>query len=195
MEGQGLRERKLRENREAYETACARIGGTPHVFRYYDQEDELSIDLLTAEDVPEQGLVSYSTLGLLHAPVGRRADGKPLRYEIAGICPREYEYFPNLLSRCAFEVLNAHFSCAHGSVYRDVVQAYLPGVPVKHLLLLENPDFWGGEPFPCIDLPEKQVRWLGIYPLWDQEADLPLGELLPLLHGISPWDWTRPPLV
>lgn len=191
-----IREQKLRENRRAYETACTLFGGSPRVLRYYDQPNELSMDLLTVEDAPAPGLISYSTLGLLHAPAGRRQDGRPLRFELAGVCPREYEYFPELLCRCAFDIMNARFSCGHGSIYRDMVRAYLPGAPMEHILLVENPDFWG-EPFPALELAEKRVRWLGVLPLWEQEAALLETEgprlLLERLGNCRAWDWTRPP--
>lgn len=158
---------QMRQNETLYHSVNGIFGGIPHVFRYYDQLDEISSDLLTVEDVPIKGVLSYSTLGLIHYPIGQRLDEKPLRIEIAGACYQEFEYYPNLLSSCAFEIMNAHFTCHRGAVYPDCVNMYVQGSPMKHLLFYPF-SFWGKE-LETISFEDKVVKWFTAIPISESE--------------------------
>lgn len=173
-------EDKLRQNETIYRAACAAFGGTPRVFRYYDQSDEISADLLTVEDQPGEGLVSYSTLGLIHHSIGLRRDDKPLRVELAGCCQERFEYYPNLLSACAFDVMNSHFAPAvlrpdgglNAAARRDIVNTYVQGSPMKHLLFLPTALAPWSAPLPPVSFTDKNTIWLAALPLSDAELRL-----------------------
>lgn len=194
--GNGILENKMQQNERVYREACAVFGGDPRVFRYYDQTDEVSVDLLTEEEVPLPGAVSYSTLGLIHYPIGQRAGDKPQRVELAAACYRKCEYFPNLLSCCAFDVMNARFSCRHGSVYPDAVNTYIQFSPMKHMLFVADGGFWQ-RPLPELAFGDKRVLWLTVLGISDSELVYlekhGLEALLARLRqaAVKPWDWER----
>lgn len=159
-------ERQLRRNEEVYRLACAAFGGAPRVFRHYDQSDEVSIDLLTVEDSPRPGLISYSTLGLQHYSAGLRENGKPLRSELTGVCCREYEYYPELLSACAFEIMSSHFPCRAGAVWQDCIQRYVQRSTLRHLLFAPCQN---GQMANPIDFEDQTTIWLQAVPISDGE--------------------------
>lgn len=204
-----LLEDKLRQNEMIYRTACTvfgvadRIGGEdpPRVFRYYDQHDEISTDLLTVAGSPRTGAVAYSTLGLIHHSVGLRRGDKPLRVELAAAGDARYEYFPNLLSSCAFDVINAHISCSElrrGICIRDRVHTYVQDAVPAHLVLLPASmvTFWAGT-FPDLAFPDKEVSWMLVLPVSDGELawyeQHGAEALLSLLQGVDLLDLEREP--
>lgn len=196
-------EQKLLQNETIYRTACDVFHQAPRVFRYYDQHDEISVDLLTVENSPAEGIVSYSSLGLIHYPIGLRREGKPLRAEIAGVCYARYEYYPNLLSSCAFDIINAHFACTPGAVYTDCVNMYVQGSPMKHLLFVEPDErfacFWE-KPLKPMDFGDKRTFWLLAVPIAESEFTYlqreGAGPLLERLreHQADPFDLERAPV-
>lgn len=208
---QTILEKKLHQNERIYREACTIFGGEPRVFRYYDQSDEVSIDLLTVEDAPLPDIVSYSTLGLIHYPkiapsVEAVPDGgfpvveKPCRMEIAGACRRKHEYLPNLLSFCCFEIINARFQCYHGSVYPDIINTYMQGSPLKHVLFVSIGGVWE-KPMPRLEFEDKTVQWLNAIPISDGEFTYlethGTEALLDLFreHKIDPYHWERKSLL
>lgn len=162
-------ERQLRQNEALYREACAVFGGAPRVFRHYHPAAEMSVDLLTGTDTPQQGAVSCATLGMMHYPVGQRAGEKPLRFEIAGACLAEYEYFPDLVSDCAMRIMAAQEKCYKGAVLNEVVRQYLPGSRMHHVLLAPF-SLWerplGGQAFDDVC-----VQWLTVLLISSAERD------------------------
>lgn len=160
-------EQKMQQNEQVYRQAGELFGGSSRVFRYYAQSDEISMDLLTAADVPRPGVVSYSTVGLQQHSVGLRSDGKPLRIEILAAGYARYEHYPDLLSGCSFAIINADFACAEGAVYRDSVNMYVQGSPMRHLLFAKL-SLWGKEPVD-LEFEDKKTIWLTAIPISDGE--------------------------
>lgn len=197
-------EQKMLQNEAVYRAACEIFAQPSRVFRYYDQHDEISVDLLTAENSPCEGVTSYSSLGLIHYPLGLRADGKPLRAEIAGACYDRFEYYPNLLSSCAFEIMNSHFVCAHGVVYPECVNMYVQGSPMRHLLFVqpdeETARYWE-QPLNPLDFADKRAVWLLAVPISDSELeylrDQGTEALLDRLREVraDPFDLERKPVL
>ncbi len=191
---------KMDQNGQAYQSVCGLFGGSPRVFRYYDQKDEVSVDLLIAEDSPGPGRNSYSTLGLMHHPAGMREDALPLRLELAGGCLKKYEYFPNLLSACAFELMCSRISCRHGCVGRDMVRTYVQFSPMQHILFYRGAGLWK-ESLPALRFPDKKVIWMTVLPLSDGELSF-LEENGPEMtlfllrdKGADLFDWGREPVI
>ena len=162
-------ETQLRQNEFLYRQACEVFGGTPRVFRHYDPSNEMSIDILTEQDVPQEQTVSCATLGMMHYPVGLREGGKPLRFELAGACKGPNENFPDLLSRCAIAVMGTKFRCFDGAVFPDLVRTYIPESRLPHILLTEY-SFWSA-PLEAVAFEPFNVRWLTAIFLSDSESD------------------------
>lgn len=187
---------KQKQNEVIYQTACRVLGGTPRVFRYYDQGDEVSVDLLTAKGSPREGRISYSTLGLIHNPIGLRKNEKPLRLEICGGCLEKYEYFPNLLSSCCFDIINCRFVCADGAVLKENVNAYVQRSTLRHTLFCPF-SLWDSA-FPELSFEDKTVNWLYALPISDGELRFLEAngseELLRLIRkaGVDVCDLERP---
>lgn len=202
---------KLQQNGDIYRAVCAVFGveaqiGTPEpprAFRYYDQYNETSIDLLTVPSSPRADAVSYSTLGLTHYPVGLRREELPLRIELAAACYDAYEYFPNLLSSCAFDIMSGHVSCreiGEGVCIRECVNTYVPGATLPHLVLLPaaEPIFWP-DPLPELTFEDKRVVWLQAIPVSDGELEhyeqFGAESLLTLLEDADLLDLERTPVL
>ncbi|MCI5923976.1 MAG: suppressor of fused domain protein [Oscillospiraceae bacterium] len=160
-------EQQLRQNETLYHNACEVFGGSPRVFRHYSPAEEMSIDILTGTDTPRQGEVSCATLGVMHYPVGQRVGKKPLRFELCGICRAEYEDFPELISRCAVQIMTAQAKCTAGTVWEDSVRTYIPESKMHHILLA---------PFSLWDKPLSEqtfddvcVRWMAVLLISEEE--------------------------
>ena len=176
-----LLEDKMLQNETVYRAACDvfgvndRIGedNSPRVFRYYDQRDEISADLLTVPDIPAKGAVSYATVGLIHHSIGLRREDSPLRVEIVSACYARYEYYPNLLSSCAFDVINAHFACSDSTLAagkRECVNMYVQDSALPHLVFLPAAGIalWQSPP-PALSFHDKRVFWLYALPVSNDE--------------------------
>lgn len=154
-------------NRTIARTALKAFGGEPEVFEYWDENKESSIDLLSTINRPYDGLTSYSTIGLSDYTIGYSVDEMPLRAEIVGACATEYEFFPNILTTCAFFIINSEFSVSPGKIFEDIIQMYYPDYEMKHVLFM-SPFLWE-DSLKTIDFEEKKVAWLLAVPISENE--------------------------
>lgn len=115
-----------------------------NVYGYWDEKEENEIDIVYVNNMCEEGLISYGTIGTYAHSIGLVVDGKPLRVEFLGMAHQEDEFFPHMLSTCAFNIINSHYRCEPGMVYPDVVKMYYPNVNMKHIYLT-SPFIWDGE--------------------------------------------------
>lgn len=72
-----------------------------------------NVDILSTIDRPYEGVTSYSTIGLSDYSIGYSIDEKPLRVEIVGASATMFELFPNVLSTCAFNIINTKLPIIH----------------------------------------------------------------------------------
>lgn len=151
-------ERQLRQNEILYREACAVFGGNPRVFRHYSPAAEVSIDVLTETDTPQTGVTSCATLGMMHHPVGQHRDGKPLRFELCGVCRTEHDGFPELVSGVAAQIMTAQVKCFEGAVLEDSVRMYIPESRMHHLLFADL-SLWE-KPLAGYSFDDVWVRWL-----------------------------------
>nr|WP_276570023.1 suppressor of fused domain protein [Paenibacillus alvei] len=98
---------------------------------------------------PYDGLTSYSTIGLSDYTIGYSVNEKPLRTEIVRACATEYEFFPNILTTCAFFIINSKFSVSPGKIFQDIIQMYYLDYEMKHVLFT-SPFLWED---PLITIP------------------------------------------
>ncbi|MDQ0417390.1 hypothetical protein J2Z48_001563 [Croceifilum oryzae] len=115
----------------------------PSVIRYWDDSRENSIGVVIASDSPTKGYTSYSTVGLWEHSIDRFVDGVPLRVEIAGSCISDFESFPNMVSTCAFNIINSGYTIFPGAIYPDVVRMYMSDSQMQHAFFA--PPFYGKE--------------------------------------------------
>ncbi|WP_231852649.1 suppressor of fused domain protein [Bordetella petrii] len=149
--------------------ALAVFEGTPVVHAYRHDEIDLSIDILVVDDSPDDGLVSYSTVGLFETEL-RHGDGKPLpmRIELCAEAPQEQEFWGNILSTAAFGLMRDGHAALPGSALPDCVGEYYPDATVPHLYLCV-PFSWQDGEFRRLELGGQIINWLQAFPISDAE--------------------------
>lgn len=179
----------------AHEIARA-VGGTPKVINYINQKDQ-DIDIFIGEDRPDEYIRTCATIGLSEYTIFKRIDGKPLRAEMIGAADSELEYFPNIVSDCAFNIIRGEYSVGPGNVYPDMIAPYYPNASVRHIFFTK-PFLWNLQPF---DFDEAFVNWLQLIPITEGEYQYlrkfgpdKLEDLFEE-HQIDVYDFMRPSVV
>lgn len=143
------------------------IGGSPKVFRYWDDSESSHIDVLSSADRPCRGAVSYATIGLSEYDVGLIADGKRLGIELLGVCGAGEKSFANMLASAAFAVIKSG-KCSYGDIIPDVIAGYRNDTDMKHFFLT-NPFLWDG--FGTLESEDRLTAWLLAVPISNSEKD------------------------
>lgn len=154
------------ENRQLARYLRGAIGGKVSVAKYWDREEVSSVDVLRAEDAPDPGIITFATLGLSDHDVELTLPEGPLRVELVMTAHESFEDTPNILSTCAFNIINSGFRIAPGIVHPDVVAMYRPGVIARHIFYV-SPFL---VPLETQRLPGKVVTWLQAVPISEAEA-------------------------
>jgi hypothetical protein len=142
-------------------------GGRPKMGRYYDENEQSKIDIVFMEDKPCNGEKTYATVGLCNYDIGKIIDNKPLRIEIIGACVSEFDCFANIISTCAFNIINSGNKCYPGAIFPDIVKMYYPEVKMKHILFV-SPFLWDNV-LTTFDFEDKKVTWLQAIPISEEE--------------------------
>jgi hypothetical protein len=143
------------------------VGGNPKVLRFHDANNISAIDLYIGSDRPYEGVTTYSTIGLSDTSIEMELDdGRELRAELIGACGSNFELFSNIISSCAFNVINDNFSCQPGMVYPNVVKEYYEDTEMKHILLT-TPFLWEG--LSNIETEKALIAWLLAVPISEAE--------------------------
>lgn len=155
------------ENRKIANIVLDVFGGKPTVCTYADENNLSKIDILSCEDRPYKAVTSYSTIGLSDFSIGLEVGCTPLGIEIVGASGSEFEKFSNIISTCAFNVINSHFKCYPDAIFQGVVDMYYPSFSMKHILFV--PPFGWDKEFETLDFPTKKVAWLLAVPISEIE--------------------------
>lgn len=155
------------ENKIIAKAAFDVFGGKPSVTKYWDDNKESSIDILSCCDRPHNGVTSYSTIGLASYSIGYTTDSIPLRVEIVGACDSSYDCFRNILASCAFNIINTKFKCHPGAVFENVVKFYIHDSLLEHILFV-SPFLWGDR-LKTLNFKDKKVAWLLAVPISEKE--------------------------
>ena len=143
------------------------LGGVPSVSKFWDEENRSSVDILSVRDRPVAGVSTYATLGLSDSSIGLSSDDVPLGVELLLALRTELGEGPNILSTCAFAVINSKLKARPGSVFPRVVELYRPEIDAKHAFLVP-PFLWD---LRTQEFPAKKVAWLLVVPISDREKD------------------------
>lgn len=146
------------------------IGGKPNVYRYWDEKDKKSIDILSCIDRPYTGVMSYGTIGLSGYNIGVVSDKKSLRLELLGACDKNNDIFANIISTTAFEIMEKG-KCRYGEIISNVISQYCKDSDMKHVYLM-NAFLWDG--FDTIEFENCKVAWLLIIPISESEKQYAL---------------------
>jgi hypothetical protein len=144
-----------------------RLGGSPSAARYYNEDESVSVVIVTLTDVPVPDWAVFSTTGLSQVP--NLLEGDDIRVELLACAGADDDAMRNVLATCAFNVASSGWLAAPGVVFRDVVTEYLPDATVPHVMWTE-PFFADG--LSTVTIPDVgTIHWLQGVPLTDREVD------------------------
>jgi hypothetical protein len=132
--------------------------------------DEKSwINVLSSPNQPEQGLISFSTIGLsdFQPPGANPTIQPPLGVEIAGVSQRKD--FADVLATAGFYAIKHSWLLSPGTCVLGVVATHFDDPALPHLLLLE-PFLWDDR-LSSHTLSSKTVAWLLGVPVSPAEAN------------------------
>lgn len=155
------------DNKIIARTMATAFGIKPTVQRYWDDNHELNVDVLTCPNPLDTNRMNYGTIGLSDHPLV--LDGKEfsLRVEVAGAAFEEFEFFPNMLSTIAFYTVRNEWFCSPGAVLQGAISMYDDSLSVKHLLF--TPPFLWEDNLETVELETKKVTWLMAVPISEEE--------------------------
>lgn len=133
----------------------------------YRADDKCGVDLLRCVDSPVPGLSSYATLGVHQFPNAFAEDGREIRVEFVGFCYSSNQWFPALLSSCAFGVMQGKALAFPNAVYHNIIPLYDDSLEVKHLMLI-RPFGWKRK-LGTLEFDQQLVTWLMVNPITDGE--------------------------
>jgi hypothetical protein len=157
------------DNKYIAHTILDIIGGIPKVTRYWDNNRESMIDIFIGANRPYEGISCYSTIGLSSYPIDlKTTDNKKIRVEFIGACDSSSDMFANIISSCAFNIINDKYSCDPGTVYPYVVSEYYPDTEMRHIYFT-TPFLW--ENIHNLEFDDIIVTWLMAIPISDSELN------------------------
>lgn len=152
----------------------------PRIFRYADEREEKTVDLMLCESCPDEGITSYGTIGLFNCNIGLTYEEKPLRTELLGACASSIEDFANIVTTAAFEIMDG--KCAYpGYIINDIVSMYIDNSDMEHILLT-YPFLWGDVHNSVFD--DITVAYLMAIPISGKEKEYCLKNGLDALECV-----------
>lgn len=143
------------------------VGGTPRFSRYADRREQSFVDIMAIEDKPVEGLNVYSTVGTSEYSIGLEIEGRPLRVELIIAIDKTQRYAPEILSTCAFCIMNSKYRCRPGAIFKDVVGQFISDSDMKHVLLMD-PFLWEEE-YCELKIDGLHIEWLLVVPISERE--------------------------
>lgn len=140
------------------------VGGTPRVYAFKDESGK-EIDIFCGDDSPIEHVSSYSTVGLSDYTLNKKIDDKSLRAEIIGSTDSMNDLFPNIISDCAFKVMDGSSPCMPGTVFLNAIDNYYLDSNMKHMLLT-IPFLWE---LHDLEFDYEYVTWLFAVPISESE--------------------------
>ncbi|MHC2065922.1 suppressor of fused domain protein [Bremerella sp. T1] len=156
------------EDKKVAKHASAAFGGSPSVAEYLHDTESLSVDILSCENRPCDGVTSYSTIGLSRFPMF--AENQPelsIRLELAGACASQSDLYANVMASVAFCVMQTKKMYMPGSIMQKYVSEYCQFTTVPHLYFTA-PFLWE-DSLTSLDLGGESVVWLLLVPISDSE--------------------------
>ncbi|GAB2024486.1 suppressor of fused domain protein [Lactovum odontotermitis] len=145
------------------------IGGNPKVLKYKDANESSEIDIFIGVDRPFEGVSTYSTIGLSNFDIGMKTkEGKQLRVEFVGSSASVNDLFGNIVSSCAFNIINSQYSVKPGTVFPNVISEYYDSPTMKHILF-SAPFLW--ENLKSLETSTAHITWLMTIPISDEEFE------------------------
>jgi hypothetical protein len=187
------------EAKKVARAALAVFGGEPSVGCYWDENNVSNVDILVCRGSPTRGALSVATVNFAAIDIGlTMPDGRPLRAEFVGAAYDRFPSIANMLSTCAFNVINSGYPCRPGEIHYGVVKVYYEDVTTRHVMLKSPWDGFWRDDLQELEFPDRVVAWIYAVPISEAEAGYAeergvdaLDELLAAKH-IDVLDLNRP---
>ena len=137
------------------------------VVDYLDRDEKSEIYILHSTETPEQGLISFCTIGLSDYPDDHYEVEPPLGTEIIAVS--NLPEFGEAVSTAAFCVINSGYHARPGGAFPGVVKLHHPDTTVPDLMFAE-PYMWGEEALRSRVYGDKTVAWLQALPISGAET-------------------------
>lgn len=136
---------------------------------YWDEKNEQSVILFHSLNSPQQGVDTYSTVGLSSFPLMREGKETSVRTEIIGACGADFKKFDSIIATAAFCVINSGWFCAPGVIFPNIVSMYDASETLTDLYFCP-PFLWEGR-LSGLTIAEKKIAWLLAVPIARAEAN------------------------
>ena len=143
------------------------VGGVAKISSYYDKNKTASIDIIEIMDIPEKGVIFYSTVGVSDYSIGLKYENLPLRTELIFIADERQELAENMLASSAFCIINSGYKCYPGAIFKGIVSSYINNTDMKHIMFVQ-PFLWE-DGFKELKTDDKVIEWLLAVPISDNE--------------------------
>lgn len=143
-------------------------GAQCKVLSYLDKDEKSEIHVLHSTETPEEGLISFATVGLSDYPDDSYEVDPPLGVEIVSVS--NLPDFGEVVSTAAFCVINSGYRVQPGAVFPGVVRLHHPDTTVPNLMFLD-PYLWDEEDLASRVYGDKTVAFLQAVPVSDAETE------------------------
>lgn len=154
------------DNKTVAKTAAAAFGGNPKVHQYGNGTDGYHLNVLTSEDCPNDGLISFCTIGLSDLAVPGVLD-PPLGVEL--VATSNDPKFAGVLTTAAYHMTHDRWIAEPDNLFADIVADEFGEVTTPHLFLV-TPYLWSG--LGSIELTTKTVAFVMGIPITEAERQL-----------------------
>jgi len=151
-------------------SSIARVfGGTPRVTRFWDDRRAHSLDILSCSDRPQDGVTSFSTIGLSDHPLFQDGSEFHVRVELVGAVGSSFQKFDDALASAGFCIINSRWFCCPGAIFPDVLSEYNCSKTMRHFYFM--PPFLWESRLQTMTLGQKKVAWLMPIPISEAERE------------------------
>lgn len=162
-----MRAEECDTRKPVFKALTAVVGPVKKVTHYFDESEENTVDIASFVDLPEEGLVTYSTV-TMHC-VRNEMDGKNIPTELLLIARAADSALVDVLIEAAFKVGTDGWLAAPGVTFPYAVQTYFPDTTTPHLMWQE---MFVWPELGALDVPEfGKVYFLTGIPLTTAEVE------------------------
>lgn len=139
------------------------------IFQFWDNDRRSDVHILCADDVPQQGVRSFATIGLSEHPLMFQGEEYPVRVEFLGACGSAFPGFDNVLATLAFCVINSKWFAAPGLIFPDVLAMHRASVTMQDVYFATQ--FLWEQKFRSTQIDGVEVAWLLAVPISRAETE------------------------
>jgi antitoxin YqcF len=152
----------------AAHTALAMHVEKPPIARFWDESGTSNVCVLEALDRPQEGVITYATIGLSDHPLMFKGREFDTRVELVGACGAAFHRFANVLATAAFCVINSGWFCAPGIIFPDVLSMHEASDTLSDIYFA-HPFLWEAQLRSTL-IGERRVAWLLAIPVSKAES-------------------------